>query len=164
MQGTLKGICICHGDPVYIKHQGRVAGGLVGSLSRNCDYSVRLRVSGVWADTNIGVHRTSRGYFYLEFPRERVLPGPRVSGIAHWIMSGAPLLTDPGFAEWFMVRIILPLCDALVLQSPVDIGSHAQPNKAVWHIYHFTSKLRVAFQQAYTRGNYIAWTVLISLS
>jgi hypothetical protein len=108
MQGTLKGIRICHGDPVYIKHQGRVAGGLVGSLSGNCDYSVRLRVTGVWTDTNVGVHRTSRGYFYLEFPRERVRPGPRVSGIARWIMSGSPPATDPGFAEWLMAWIILP--------------------------------------------------------
>jgi hypothetical protein len=76
MQGTLKGIRICHGDPVHIEHHRRVAGSLVGSLSGNCDYGVRLRVSGVWTDTNIGVHCTSGAYFSLEFPREKVRPGP----------------------------------------------------------------------------------------
>jgi hypothetical protein len=113
MQGTLKGIRICHGDPVYIEHQGRVAGGLVGSLYGNRDYSIRLRVTGVWTDTNVGAHRTSGGYFYLEFPRERVCLGPRVSGIARWIMSRSPLAKDPGFAEWLMARIILPPCVTL---------------------------------------------------
>jgi hypothetical protein len=108
MQGTLRGKHICHGDSVYIEHHGRVAGGIVGSLSGNCDDGVRLHVSGVWTDTNIGVHRTSGACFYLEFPRERVRPGPQVSGIARWVMRGAPPPTDPGFAEWLMARIILP--------------------------------------------------------
>jgi hypothetical protein len=76
MQGTLKGIRVCHVDSVYIEHHGRVAGGLVGSLSENCNYGVQLRVSGVWTDTNIGVQYTQGPYFYVEFPRDRVCPGP----------------------------------------------------------------------------------------
>jgi hypothetical protein len=71
MQGMLKGIRVCHGDMIYIEHDGRVAGGLVGSLSGNCEYGVRLRITGVWTDTNAAAQRTSGGYFYLEFPRER---------------------------------------------------------------------------------------------
>jgi hypothetical protein len=108
IQGTLKGIRICYGDSVHIKHHGCLAGGLVGSLSKKCTYGIRLRVSGVWTDTNIPIQYTQGSYFYLEFPRDRVRPGPRVSGAACWIMHGAPPLTDSGFAEWLMARIILP--------------------------------------------------------
>jgi hypothetical protein len=69
MQGTLKGMHICHRDSVDIEHHRRVAGGLVGSLSENCNYSVRLRVSGV-----IRAQYTKGGLFLSGVPQRKSPP------------------------------------------------------------------------------------------